>query len=365
MFLVVSVSGGLLGFLSEAAESPKSVPSQLAQTLPKAANYFISYVLVKGLTGSSGAILQPVTLCAQLISDFYDVTPRQKWQRQARFASIEWARIFPPLTNIAVIGIAFSVIAPLVLPFVSFTFVLYWIAYRYNVLYVYRYDYESGGYFFVAALNQLFTGLYVMEVCLIGHFFVTASGEGSATCLPHGAAMTIVLVLTAAYQVFMNRTFKSLMEYLPVCGDVDGAISVDSQSGQGERHNRGERSDGSQKATSHGSGRPRRKSGSGGAKHEKDCLPVKRRPSAEGSRCPVIVRDGCIFGNDGRVRTHENASEPIVWIPRDEYGISTDEIRLAAEISVQMSDDGAWLNDKGKVRLEPLPPKQDTPSVAE
>ena len=84
MFLVVSVSGGLLGFLSEAAESPKSVPSQLAQTLPKAANYFISYVLVKGLTGSSGALLQPVTLCAQLISDFYDVTPRQKWQRQAR-----------------------------------------------------------------------------------------------------------------------------------------------------------------------------------------------------------------------------------------------------------------------------------------
>jgi hypothetical protein len=266
-----------------------------------------------------------------------------------------------------VIGIAFSVIAPLVLPFVSFTFVLYWIAYRYNVLYVYRYDYESGGYFFVAALNQLFTGLYVMEVCLIGHFFVTTSGEGSATCLPHGAAMTMVLVLTAAYQVFMNRTFKSLMEYLPVCGDVDGAISVDSQSGQGERHNRGERSDGSQKATSHGSGRPGGKFGSRGAGREKDGLPVKRQPPAEGSRCPAIVRDGCIFGesHESADGTHENASEPIVWIPRDEYGISTDEIHRGAEMSVRMSDDGAWLNDSGKVRLEPLPPKEDTPSVAE
>ena len=340
MFLVVSVSGGLLGFLSDAAESPKSVPNQLAQTLPKAANYFTSYVLVKGLTGSSGALLQPVTLCAQLISDFYDVTPRQKWQRQAGFASIEWARLFPPLTNIAVIGIAFSVIAPLVLPFVSFTFVLYWIAYRYNVLYVYRYDYESGGCFFVAALNQLFTGLYVMEVCLIGHFFVTTSGEGSPTCLPHGAAMTMVLVLTVAYQVFMNRTFKSLMEYLPVCGDVDGDISVAGKSGKKERHNRGERSDGSPTATSHGSGRPRGRFGSGGAEHE----------SHESA--------------DGRVRTHENASEPIVWIPRDGYGISTDEIHRAAEISVQMSDDGAWLDERGRVRLEPLLPKQDMPSVA-
>lgn len=356
MFLVVSMSGGLLGFLSDAAESPKSVPSQLAQTLPKAANYFISYVLVKGLTGSSGALLQPVTLCAQLISDFYDVTPRQKWQRQAKFASIEWARIFPPLTNIAVIGIAFSVIAPLVLPFVSFTFVLYWIAYRYNVLYVYRYDYESGGYFFVAALNQLFTGLYVMEVCLIGHFFVTTSGEGSPTCLPHGAAMTMVLVLTAAYQVFMNRTFKSLMEYLPVCGDVDGAISVASQSGKGEHRDLGERSDGSQNATSPGSGRSRGKFGSGGAGHGKDCPPVKR--------------NGWTFGEshesaDGIVRTRENASELTVWIPQDGYGISTDEIRHAAKTGVQMSDDGAWLNDRGRVRLEPLPPEQDMPSVAE
>jgi hypothetical protein len=369
MFLVVSISGGLVGFLSNAAESPKSVPSQLAQTLPKAANYFMSYVLVKALTGSSGALLQPITLSAQLISDYYDVTPRQKWQRQARFASIEWARLFPPLTNIAVIGIAFSVIAPLVLPFVSFAFALYWVVYRYNVLYVYRYDHESGGCFFVAALNQLFTGLYVMEVCLIGHFFVMISGEGSPTCLPHGVAMTIVLVLTATYQVFMNRTFKSLMHYLPVCGDVGGDVLVASQSGKGEHCNRGERSDGSQNATSPGSERPRGNSGPGRARHEKDCLPANRQPPAEGGRYPAIVRTGLTFGelhesSDATVRTHENASEPIVWIPRDGYGISTDEIHRAAEISVQMSDDGAWLNDKGRVRLEPLSPKQDTPSVA-
>lgn len=133
--------------------------------------------------------------------------------------------------------------------------------------------------------------------------------------------------------------------------------------------NRGERSDGSQNATSPGSERPRGNSGPGRARHEKDCLPANRQPPAEGGRYPAIVRTGLTFGelhesSDATVRTHENASEPIVWIPRDGYGISTDEIHRAAEISVQMSDDGAWLNDKGRVRLEPLSPKQDTPSVA-
>jgi hypothetical protein len=360
MFLVVSISGGLLDFLSDAAESPRSVPNQLAQTLPKAANYFMSYVLVKGLTGSSSALLQPVTLCLQLISDSYDITPRQKWQRQAKFASIEWARLFPPLTNIAVIGIAFSVIAPLVLPFVSFAFVLYWVAYRYNVLYVYRYEYESGGCFFVAALNQLFTGLYVMEVCLIGHFFVTVSDEGSPTCVPHGIAMIMVLALTAAYQVFMNRTYRSLMQYLPVCGEVERDVLAVSQSGNGGRYDRGERSDEGEIDTSPVLGRPGESSGPGRSGYEKDYQAAKRQPSAKATGCPAVERNGLTFRDihesaDKTVQSYENAPKPIVWIPRDGYGISTDEIRYTAERtdSIRISDDGAWLDDRGKVTLEP------------
>lgn len=366
MFLVVSISGGLVGFISDAAESPKSVPSQLAQTLPKAANYFMSYVLVKALTGSSSALLQPVTLCAQLISGSRDVTPRQKWQRQARLASIEWARLFPPLTNIAVIGIAFSVIAPLVLPFVSFAFVLYWVAYRYNVLYVYRYDYESGGRFFVAALNQVFTGLYVMEVCLIGHFFVTVGDEGSSTCVPHGIAMIVVLALTAAYQVFMNRTFKSLTEYLPVCGDVYGDFLATSQSGNEDEYDQGKRLDEGGRDTSPVLERPGESSAPGGSRHGRDHRAAKRQPPAISSRCPSIERKGLTF-----VETHESADEtlpsygsspkPIIWIPRDGYGISTDEICSTAKRadSIRISDDGAWLDDEGNVKLDTCPPDQN------
>lgn len=181
--------------------------------------------------------------------------------------------------------------------------------------------------------------------------------------------MTVVLVLTAAYQVFLNRTFRSLMEYLPVCGDVDGAIPVASQSGKGERQNRGERSDGGQKTTSPSSKRPRGNFSPGSAGHEKDCPAANRQPPTEASRCPAIVRNGLAFEEsyesaNGILRTHENASEPVVWIPQDGYGISTDEIHRAAAISVQMSDDGAWLNNKGKVRLEPPPSEQDMSSVA-
>lgn len=130
MFLVVSISGGLIAFLSGAADDPKSVPAELARSLPRAANYFMSYVLVKALTGSATALLQPCVVLVHSVSPMLDVSPRQMWKRQAKLATMEWARLFPPLTNIAVIGIAFSAIAPLVLAFVTFAFALHWLVYR-------------------------------------------------------------------------------------------------------------------------------------------------------------------------------------------------------------------------------------------
>jgi hypothetical protein len=221
VFLVVSISGSLICFLTGAAESPKSVSAELAQTLPKAANYFMSYVLIKALTGSGSAILQPYTLLVYCSSLVFDVTPRQKWERQAKLATIEWARLFPPLTNIAVIGIAFSVVAPIVLIFVSLAFTLYWFAYRYNVLHVYQYTFDSGGRFFVSAINQLFAGLYVMELCLIGIFFLAEGLQGQPACAAQAFAMIAILLLTIAYHCFLRQTYGALLHHLPVCGNVE------------------------------------------------------------------------------------------------------------------------------------------------
>lgn len=295
-----------MGFFSSAAGDPKSVPSQLAQALPRAANYFMSYVLVKALSGAASALLQPVALFGQMISRLQDVTPRQKWRRQAELSRIEWARIFPPLTNIAVIGIAFSVIAPLVLIFVSFAFALYWFVHRYNVLYVYQYDHESSGRFFVAAFNQLFTGLYVMQLCLIGHFFMATGADGRAACVPHGITMTAVLGLTVAYQLFVNRSFHSLISYLPVF------------------------------------------------EHEQDNDGGSTRGGPSTTRVEESISDTMQSCGCNR--------EPIVWIPRDPLGFSKDEIRDATgKVShTNVSDEGAWLDEKGGVSIESCPPDQET-----
>lgn len=50
------------------------------------------------------------------------------------------------------------------------TFSLFWLVYRYNTLYVTKFRFDTGGLLYPTAINQLFTGLYLMELCLIGLF---------------------------------------------------------------------------------------------------------------------------------------------------------------------------------------------------
>jgi hypothetical protein len=87
------------------------------------------------------------------------------------------------------------------------------------VLYVYQYECDSSGRFFVIAVNHLFTGLYVLELSLIGMFFITTGPTGELVCIPQMLAMLPVMFLTMSYQYTLNNTYRALMQYLPITGD--------------------------------------------------------------------------------------------------------------------------------------------------
>lgn len=113
------------------------------------------------------------------------------------------------------------------------TFSLFWLVYRYNTLYVTKFRFDTGGLLFPTAINQLFTGLYLMELCLIGLFFLVkdASSDGTAygtPCKVQGIIMIVVLVLTVLYQWLLNRAFGPLLRYLPITLE-DEAVMRDEE----------------------------------------------------------------------------------------------------------------------------------------
>ena len=230
VFLVVSLSSGLTATIQRLTNSPQDVPSILAANLPKSSNYFFSYMLLQALTVSSGALLQLGSLIGWFIlAPINDSTARQKWARQLDLPTTRWGTFFPVYTNLASIGLIYSVISPLILIFNIVAFGAFWIVYRYNTLYVTKFRHDTGGLLFPKAINHLFTGLYVMELCLVGLFFLVqeADKDGHAygtPCKGQAIIMIVVLIFTAGYQWLLNRAFSPLFQYLPITLEDDAVI---------------------------------------------------------------------------------------------------------------------------------------------
>lgn len=105
LFLVVSISSGITRIIQDVAKAPQSVASLLASNLPKASNYFFSYMLLQAFSTSGGALVQLGGLFKwYLLAPLMDSTARQKWKRQIQLPDMKWGTFFPVYTNLACIG---------------------------------------------------------------------------------------------------------------------------------------------------------------------------------------------------------------------------------------------------------------------
>jgi hypothetical protein len=115
LFLVVSISSGIAATIENLINDPISIPATLAQNLPRAANYFYSYMILQALSISSGTLLQIAAVLILLVSRFLDTTPRQKVSRVLSRPGINWGNMIPVYTNFGAIGM-FLFSTPLIYP---------------------------------------------------------------------------------------------------------------------------------------------------------------------------------------------------------------------------------------------------------
>ncbi|QDS77332.1 hypothetical protein FKW77_005054 [Venturia effusa] len=230
LFLIVTLASSIFTTLGKLAKNPGDIFNELGRTIPTSSNYFFSYMILQALSVSSGALFQVGSLVVWfLLRPILDNTARQKFNRQLNLPSVQWGTFFPVYTNFGCIGLIFSVISPLIMIFNIITFSLFWIAYRYNTLYVNKFRFDTGGLLFPKAVNQLFTGIYVMEIALIG-LFLTVENEQkkNLVCLPQAIIVAVLLALTAGFHIMLNYTFSPLFRYMPITLE-DDAVARDEQ----------------------------------------------------------------------------------------------------------------------------------------
>ena len=210
VFIVVTLASSASATVQAIIEHPDEVWTLLAENIPKSSNFYIAYFMLLGLSEPSGALLQIVNLLLQHVLTFLDGTPRAKWKRFNTLSQPNYSVLYPSIQLLAVIQICYMVISPIIMVFATFTFTTVYIANLYNHLYVMlppRND--SRGRNYPAALFQMFTAVYLSEVCLLGLFIMSKSWGPMALEI-------ILMVVTVLANLYLERRFLPLIDNVPL-----------------------------------------------------------------------------------------------------------------------------------------------------
>ncbi|KAL2419904.1 putative membrane protein C24H6.13 [Exophiala dermatitidis] len=361
VFLITTFSSGAATLANRLANDPTSAPTLLAKNLPKASNFYLTYFIIQGLGTASNNVLNYSDLLSFLFYyKFMSKTPRQKFNTYSKLKGISWFIVYPKFTNLAVIAIAYSCIAPLVLGFAAIGIFLFYFSYRYNLLYVIQVKTETRGESYSRALQHMMTGVYLAELCLIG-LFGTKGAAGPSTL------MTILLVATAVHHYTVNKYLAPLEQYLPLEILSDEDEEQQPLLGAGGGGGGG----GSGAGGSHGGEEERVRDRSRiyklGRKGKVPTVlldPLARylepnifaseealRPWLEDPEAEYDESNS--YSDDQLKNAYRNpaltSKTPTVWLPRDRKGLSKHEVAENEKAGLSSTDDGAELTADNEI----------------
>ncbi|KAL6153207.1 hypothetical protein ACJQWK_11673 [Exserohilum turcicum] len=218
--LVVSLSAGLTAIANEIAGGAP-LPATLAKNLPKASNYFISYIVLQGLSISANSLLRVDRLFGKLfLSPILDKSVTQMMIRR-KGEEIQWGTFVPTFTNLSCIGILYAIISPIIIPFQVIIISLFWIVYSSPSILITQQDH--GGLFYPKALKHLLVGLYLMQACLLALFLLVRDSQGNARCIGQACVMLFTTGLIVVYHRLLRRAFDPLLTFFPTALEIPSA----------------------------------------------------------------------------------------------------------------------------------------------
>ena len=288
-------------------------------------------------------------------------------------------------------AIAYSIISPIINGLSVLTFFLFYHMWKY--LFMWQLDGqasgETGGMFFPKAIQHVFVGLYLQQICLAALFFLARDQTGAASAVPEGALMIVLIAFTAFFHVIINNSYGPLIRFLPLTladmtyakddGNVKAAaLELDDQASCKDVKLE---ADATATGTARASDEKVRKrfsgasaSGSATGSIDGDGKPTFKATAADADAdieagspsSPSADTDAdAVRGVDeeaGPKDFYHPASveaQPVVWLPRDPLGLGEAEERACREAGVAVSTKDAVMDGKGHVDISGPPPDED------
>ncbi|EKM57401.1 uncharacterized protein PHACADRAFT_92160 [Phanerochaete carnosa HHB-10118-sp] len=212
-FLIVTLSSGFASAASNIAKDPTTTVADLASQLPNASIFFLTWTLTQGLTGAGSALLQVGQLIGHFVRKWLlGRTPRQAYavtfmMPKAIYPQANFGLVLPRISLLATIGLAYSVISPIINPLATVSFMLFFLSWKFLLTWVFDQpdEAETGGQYFPLAINFLFVGMYIEQTCLAALFFLNVANN--LVFIVEGVLMVILMIFTLCAQILLRRSF--------------------------------------------------------------------------------------------------------------------------------------------------------------
>ena len=298
-------------------------------------------------------------------------------------------------TPILFAALAYSIISPIINGLSVATFFLLYQLWKYLFLWQLDTDpaTETGGQYFPKAMQHIFVGLYIQQICLAALFFLARDQTGAASAVPEGALMIVLIAFTAFFHVIINNSYGPLIKFLPLtladmtyakddgnvkaaalelddqasCKDVKADAEADATATgtarasdeKARKRFSGASASGSATGSIDGDGKPTFKATAADADADIEAGSPSS-PSADTDADADAVRG--VDEEAGPKDVYHPASveaQPVVWLPRDPLGLGEAEERACREAGVEVSTRDAVMDAKGHVDIAGPPPGEE------
>jgi hypothetical protein len=231
LFLTTSLSSGLVPVLAALAKNGiLMLPRILAQNLPLASTYFVSYNIIEAITLCASTLMRLPALVRLFATDRNCQTPRDQVDQLYRLHdSIVWGELYPRFTMVANIGISpsrnecaplistlgliYALLAPLILVTSALGFILTLFAFRYVLLYTAYIQTDTYGAAYLTAMFNLFWGLLVSEVCTLGLFILKIESSGLIHDIGQIAVLCVTLFCSIRYIALLTSLYRPFVKF--------------------------------------------------------------------------------------------------------------------------------------------------------
>lgn len=153
--------------------NPQNLVDLLGISIPAVSLFFCNLIIVKIFAAVPLEMIRPwQSITIQIISKCMD--RKRSTRRDLRTGVFyAWPMLYgwcyPQLMMVLMIMVTYSCIAPFLMPFCVLFFCFAYIMYKYQLLYVYINDYQSGGYMWYAVFNRSLVSLIFASITLLGY----------------------------------------------------------------------------------------------------------------------------------------------------------------------------------------------------